>query len=1052
VLLLAACGGGGGTDTATSGSLTLRARWERAAHGAAAANATQTRSTSTAELVPASVSTVEVRVRGVPGAPQRHFVNPALTQDVEIAGLPPGVVTIEVFGYDLPFAQHDLLRQLALPPSYASLPIPVVIRSYVTVDACAGTPVGCTREGRVQIHAQPFATDFVPPLGATDVSPLTVVSFLLATAVGDVDRASIQVRVAGTPVVSDGQAQPGASLVGCDDSGTTPCGASRARMLRGFLVTFNTPEPYPPATEIAVVVSAADSQRPPRSFTNFRYQFTTGDVVVTPTATSTSTATATSTATQPPVATLTHTPPPTVTRTATSSATATRTAVPTTTATPSATPTATRTATVTASETPTETATPQPVTYIVTTTADSGPGSLRQAIIDANFDEQPSAIGFAPSLAGQIISVIEGDLAPIEESDTVINGDIDGDGRPDIQVDGEGNEFGFDIFADRTVIRGLAISSFSVGILLEVEAQDTVIRDCYIGVALDGLSDAHNFDTAIEVHGTGHRITNNVISSNLGIGLDVYEDAFNLSVTGNIIGASADRSLPLGNGDDAISIADGAGHRIGGSGPGEGNLIVANAGSGIFVVTFENLPRDVAIMGNQIGDLDLGGNLDGISVDGATNVMIGGSQPGAANVIQANQATGVTIAGAESVGVTLSRNSIANNGEEGILRLDGAELLVAAPMLERVGDTLAGTGLPGATIELFATDEPPDLTGAGEGETFLGSTVADENGRFSFPLPDAETPPAHVTATQTDSMGNTSEFARNIQVGATPTPSETPPDTPTEGPTATPTETETARPADTATPTPTVPDTPTETPPPTSTATPTEVPTPADTPTSTATATEAPTLTPTTAADQTPTSTSTTTVSETETATPTATEEAPPTPTPTLAEAPSPTSTATAVETGTATATPTEAPPTDTPTEIPTASPTLTPTEVTPDTVTPTLTQTSEPTPTATPSETATASETPTLTLTAPPSPTPSPTPTFGVAAAYIGNLETGAREINTLTVGTEPYGVVVHRDGMAGYLGNAGSHMVSAIGVDALGTVAVPAWDPSLLLPVRIR
>jgi hypothetical protein len=106
------------------------------------------------------------------------------------------------------------------------------------------------------------------------------------------------------------------------------------------------------------------------------------------------------------------------------------------------------------------------------------------------------------------------------------------------------------------------------------------------------------------------------------------------------------------------------------------------------------------------------------------------------------------------------------------------------------GQTIVGTGAPNATIEIFATDEPPDPTSAGEGQTFLGSVMSDQQGAFSFSLTQPGGSPAlplHVTATLTDAMGNTSVYAQNIDVAATPKATETPTkETPSPTPTQTP--------------------------------------------------------------------------------------------------------------------------------------------------------------------------------------------------------------------------------------------------------------------------
>jgi hypothetical protein len=72
--------------------------------------------------------------------------------------------------------------------------------------------------------------------------------------------------------------------------------------------------------------------------------------------------------------------------------------------------------------------------FTVTTTADSGAGSLRQAILDANANGVADTIDFDASLAGQTITLTSGQLEITD--DVTITGDIDGDRKADITISG----------------------------------------------------------------------------------------------------------------------------------------------------------------------------------------------------------------------------------------------------------------------------------------------------------------------------------------------------------------------------------------------------------------------------------------------------------------------------------------------------------------------------------------------------------------------------------------------------------------------------------------
>ena len=73
---------------------------------------------------------------------------------------------------------------------------------------------------------------------------------------------------------------------------------------------------------------------------------------------------------------------------------------------------------------------------LVTNLSDSGPGSLRDAMDKANADGGPSLIMFDPDLSGGSIP-LESALPCTFDDYTTIEGDINGDHLPDIELNGE---------------------------------------------------------------------------------------------------------------------------------------------------------------------------------------------------------------------------------------------------------------------------------------------------------------------------------------------------------------------------------------------------------------------------------------------------------------------------------------------------------------------------------------------------------------------------------------------------------------------------------------
>jgi len=125
-------------------------------------------------------------------------------------------------------------------------------------------------------------------------------------------------------------------------------------------------------------------------------------------------------------------------------------------------------------------------------------------------------------------------------------------------------------------------------------------------------------------------------------------------------------------------------------------------------------------------------------------------------VIRGNDRRGVWTTGTSTIRNTFTQNRISGNKEMGILLSNRANTWIPRPLIHAVVNstgliTVTGWATPTAVVEVFA--DP-----GGEGATFLGQTVADAKGAFILIV--ANTIPAdnNVTATATDTEGNTSEF------------------------------------------------------------------------------------------------------------------------------------------------------------------------------------------------------------------------------------------------------------------------------------------------------
>src|SRR5262249_27097133 len=123
-------------------------------------------------------------------------------------------------------------------------------------------------------------------------------------------------------------------------------------------------------------------------------------------------------------------------------------------------------------------------------------------------------------------------------------------------------------------------------------------------------------------------------------------------------------SLALPNSNNGV-VVTGSSNTIGGTAPGSGNLISGNRQQGIFL----NGPAAVAnvIQGNYIGtdvsgSVEVSNGLRGITAAaGASNNLIGGTDPGAGNLLSGNQQNGLELTGDGTTGNVVQGNFIGTN-------------------------------------------------------------------------------------------------------------------------------------------------------------------------------------------------------------------------------------------------------------------------------------------------------------------------------------------------------------------------------------------------------
>ncbi len=199
------------------------------------------------------------------------------------------------------------------------------------------------------------------------------------------------------------------------------------------------------------------------------------------------------------------------------------------------------------------------------------------------------------------------------------------------------------------------------------------------------------FMTAAKLGGTTAS-SRNIISGNTQGGI-LAINGDNV-IQGNYIGTDISGTIAMGNGGN-FGIYDAYGHNdlIGGSVPGAGNVIY----SVYREILVGGSTGGVSIQGNFIG-VDKTGNVPvgdlnagfGIDVEGCSNVQIGGSAPGAGNVI-GNSRTGINLSNSNNIVVQGNSIGLGADGTSPISNFFGI-LLNNGTTNNMIGGTTPGAG------------------------------------------------------------------------------------------------------------------------------------------------------------------------------------------------------------------------------------------------------------------------------------------------------------------------------------------------------------------------
>jgi len=284
-------------------------------------------------------------------------------------------------------------------------------------------------------------------------------------------------------------------------------------------------------------------------------------------------------------------------------------------------------------------------TFLVTNVNDSGAGSLRQAIINANAAAGTDTIAFQIPGAGFHTIFVTSPLQTI--TGTVI---IDGatqpgyGGIPLIELAGDLAGVGADGFVisnNASTIRAIIINGFNDNGIYITGTGGATVTGCFIGVGVDGVFDGYpNGGHGVFIDNSPNNIIGgssasqrNIISNNLGVGVRIlgFDSTDNL-VQGNSIGLDVSGTLERANGSHGVRVEGASENLIGGANPGAGNL-VSGQGTNIHVLSGANN----VIQGNVVGLFVSGaavvpGSSTGMTIQNAPNTIVGGPSIWARNI------------------------------------------------------------------------------------------------------------------------------------------------------------------------------------------------------------------------------------------------------------------------------------------------------------------------------------------------------------------------------------------------------------------------------------
>jgi hypothetical protein len=296
-----------------------------------------------------------------------------------------------------------------------------------------------------------------------------------------------------------------------------------------------------------------------------------------------------------------------------------------------------------------------------------------------------------------------------------------------------GNSFsGVDLISDTNLVGGTAAGAgnlISGNITFDgvtISGFGNSVQGNFIGVDATGANALSNGASGVSIQygsnlvGGATAAARNIISGNYYAGVEMFYAEAGSVVQGNYIGTDVSGTFAIGNILEGVSITATSSNLVGGTTPGAGNVISGNGDDGVLIDPADEVAEQNRVQGNFIGTdatgtIALGNGFWGVEFESPNN-LIGGTAPGAGNVISGGNDKGVATTSDFATNNLIQGNLIGTDAT-GTNALGNISAGVSTVSSNIIGGTAPGAG------NVISGNGDPEVPSAGVEASSSGNIV-----------------------------------------------------------------------------------------------------------------------------------------------------------------------------------------------------------------------------------------------------------------------------------------------------------------------------------------